>query len=215
MLNQEMDKLGANIFMFWVNEEYREGDFTLADVSFLKQTVPTVKYLSPVSYQSASVQGARGTEQVNIIGTNSDYARANNLALLKGRFISEDDEAAGRPVIVIEEDTAEKLLGYSEPLGKRIILSGNSVTVVGVLKKEPSMFDSGSSQTVYVPITSLTNLTGQTFIAQLVGSSSNREDLESTLQTCKVILERRHNAPGHYRAYNMEEEIQSINKITP
>lgn len=219
MLMQEMENIGVNIFAIYV--DYREGesqgpnDLTLMDVSVIKQAVPEVKYLAPLSYNQMKLRGTKGQKSVQIIGTTADYNEIRNFKNRWGRFISEDDNQALRRVIVLEEDTAKILFGSANPVGKQVMIDNNSAMVAGVLKKETSQLGFNSGQTAYIPISVFSSMTGWSYINDLEGSAVSKEQVEPAMEKSKQILARRHNAgSNHYVSYSMEQEMQSANKIT-
>ena len=175
VLMQEMENIGVNIFAIYV--DYREGesqganDLTLTDVSLIKQTVPEVKYLAPLSYSQMKLRGTKGQKSVQIIGTTADYAEIRNYEMRWGRFIREDDNQANRRVIILEEDTARLLFGSANPVGKQVMIDNNSAMVAGVLKKETSQLGFNSGQSAYVPISVLFNMTGWRYVNDLEGSA--------------------------------------------
>jgi putative ABC transport system permease protein len=218
MLMQEMEKFGTNLFVIYVNykegESSRAGDLQISDINLIKNIVPEVKYIAPTSYSQMKLRGSHGQKLVQTIGTSGDYAFIRNLELAQGRFLNDEDEAAGRQVIVIEEDTAKELFGTQNPLGQRLVIGSSSAMVVGVIKKDSSMINMDSQQTAYITMSYLRNITGWNQIHQIWASADSKETVATAMERCKTILERRHNNPGHYMAQSMEQEMQSATKIT-
>lgn len=218
MLMQEMEKFGTNLFGIWVNyregESWRPGDLQMVDITIIKEKVHQVKYLAPVTYAQMQLRGEKGQKSVQVIGTNADYAKIRNLETRWGRFIRNDDAAAGRRVIVLDEKTAQQLFGSGNPVGKRVMVMNNSAVVVGVIKNDSSMLGFNTQQIAYLPWPFLTRLTDWSEIHELQGSAVSKEEVEPAMNLGKKILERRHNAPNHYYAYSMEQEMESANKVT-
>jgi putative ABC transport system permease protein len=57
-------------------------------------------------------------------------------------------------------------------------------------------------------------MTGYRQIHELQGSATSNANVSKAMDDCRLVLERRHNAPNRYAARSMEEEMQSANKIT-
>lgn len=218
MLMQEMEKFGTNMFVIYKNydegESLKVGDFQVSDIDIIKEAVPEVKYLAPVTYSRLTLRGDKGQETAQVLGTTEDYASIRNLVVARGRFISTDDESVGRKVIVIDEDTARELFGSSDVLGERVVINGSSALVVGVLQKDASLLGFDSQKIAYVPLTFLHNITGWNAIHEFQGSAVSKEEVNRAVDRCQTIMGRRHNAPGKYAAFSMEQEMQSANKIT-
>jgi len=65
MLVSEMEKLGSNLFVIYVDYrhgEWRPWDITEADVSMLKQAIPEIKYVAPVTANNMKIRGPRGED---------------------------------------------------------------------------------------------------------------------------------------------------------
>lgn len=218
MLMQEMEKFGTNMFVIYKNydegESLKVGDFQVSDIDIIKEAVPEVKYLAPVTYSRLTLRGNKGQETAQVLGTTEDYASIRNLVVARGRFISTDDESVGRKVIVIDEDTAKELFGSSDVLGERVVINGSSALVVGVLQKDASLLGFDSQKIAYVPLTFLHNITGWNAIHEFQGSAVSKEEVNRAVDRCQTIMGRRHNTPGKYAAFSMEQEMQSANKIT-
>jgi ABC-type antimicrobial peptide transport system, permease component len=151
-LNTEVEKFGTNIFVIYVREELRPGDFQMIDVEVIKSAVPQVKYLAPQNNLSVKVRGPRKEINLGLTGTTSELADIRNIEMKSGRFINEDDQVNSRNVIVLEEDAARELFGTADPLGQQVSIEGDGALVVGVVRKVESKLDEGGSKTAYVPL---------------------------------------------------------------
>jgi len=86
-----------------------------------------------------------------------DFFAALRISLLKGRFISAQDNASSPPVAVISESMAQRNWPGQDPIGKHVRLGGPQeslserqiVGVVGDIHSSP--FESHPSPTTYVP----------------------------------------------------------------
>ncbi|MGI5921087.1 MAG: ABC transporter permease [Syntrophomonadaceae bacterium] len=219
MLIEEMEKFGTNLFVVYVN--YREDstaelpDLQVDDVTVIKKMVPEVKYMAPVSYSQLRLRGTVGVKTLQVLGTNADYEQVRKLNMVQGRFITPEDEAVSRAVIVIQEDTAKELFGNENPLGQRVVVNNNTALVIGLVKTDTSALGFDSQQIAYLPLSFLRTVTGWNQIHQIYGSAGSKEEVALAMERSKSILERRHNAPdGHYVCSSMEEEMQAANKIT-
>jgi len=218
MLIKEMEKFGTNLFVVYVNYQEggytRPGDLTEVDINVIKELVPEVKYLSPVRYDRMNLRGSRGEEMAQVIGTNGEYALVRNFDTRWGNYFSQADYLMGRRVVVLDEELAKDLFGHGNPVGQRVMINGTAATVVGVLKKEESVFGFNASKNAYIPYSVTKSITRWDMVHQFEGSARSKEEVDQAMERIKTILERRHNAPNHYVTYSMEAEMESANKIT-
>jgi len=73
---------------------------------------------------------------LNLTGVNPEYQSANNLTMLRGRFIADDDNAARRRLAVVSDKLVSNMFGDENPLGKELVIQTmdhiDIYTVVGV-----------------------------------------------------------------------------------
>jgi putative ABC transport system permease protein len=83
-----------------------------------------------IKYGSNSIQNALVT------GISHDFYRIKNFDLTGGRYFTQNETEAGYHVVLIGAKVAEGLFGEEDPVGKPIRITGQKVTVIGVIKKE-------------------------------------------------------------------------------
>ena len=85
--------------------------------------------------------GAEKMESVFIRGVEPEYADALPLFEVEfGRFVTANDVAQSRAVVVIGQAIADSLFPTADPLGKTIRVNGKLFEVVGVFAKDAGFF---------------------------------------------------------------------------
>jgi putative ABC transport system permease protein len=83
-----------------------------------------------------------------------DYFRTMGIALQRGREILPSDDRRAVPIVVIDDDFARRFFAGRDPIGRRLVLGTDSVTVVGVVA---SVREEGAAEQnlvgVYEPVT--------------------------------------------------------------
>ena len=73
---------------------------------------------------------------LNLMGVNPDYLLANNLTLLRGRFIIDEDDAARRRLAVVSDKLVSNMFGEENPIGQELVIQTQEhidiYTIVGV-----------------------------------------------------------------------------------
>ena len=116
-------------------------------------------------YASDSLTGRANGESgtVTVYGATPAYYDVQGLQLSMGRWLKQTDVDNHSYVCVINETTAEELIGYVDCMGQGISLGGVKYTIVGVLADDDSnltsVFSSGS-MVAYLPYSSLLRLSG-------------------------------------------------------
>ncbi len=122
-------------------DEIRERSKLAEASAFLIQANVTFRYHSNTA------------EGVQISGVSDQYEKIKSFELQQGRYFTESELKAGRPVVVIGAAVAENLFGEVNPIGKTIFLRGDKVQVVGVFKMEgENIIDLGLDNSSMVPL---------------------------------------------------------------
>ncbi|MEZ4377584.1 MAG: ABC transporter permease [Gemmatimonadales bacterium] len=84
----------------------------------------------------------RGERSQNLMvyGADNMLLEAQGGTLLRGRFFSTAELAAGTPVVVIETEVADRLFGRLDPMGEVIRIGGKSFTIIGIYQKPANIF---------------------------------------------------------------------------
>lgn len=213
-LNVEMEKFGTNIFVVYVKDEIRAGDFQMTDIQVIKSAVPQVKYLAPASNTSVKIRGPRKETSLSLVGTTPDMASIRNVEMQSGRFLNEDDQLNGRKVIVLDHNSAQELFGSSNPLGQQVSIEGDGAMVIGVTRNNESKLEGGGNKTAYAPLSFITNIRGVEFIFYLYGSADSKSTVDEAMNSAVKVLERRHQSPQHYSGESMQSNMRQVNEIT-
>lgn len=89
-------------------------------------------------------QGVR-TQTMTVYGADERYMEVLGGTLVSGRFFSRS-ELHGEPVMVLEEDAAERLFGEANPLGHWIRMGGKGIRVIGVYRRPENLFEPPGQQ---------------------------------------------------------------------
>jgi len=153
----EIDTLGSNAiyitkFPFDVDydklteEERNRPPITSGEAEAIIENCPAVDGVSPQNYYFKTGGNEvkfknRKASRAYVMGTWPDYLRVNNSSITTGRFLTDNDERFRIMVCVLGYDVAEALFEGEDPIGKEIRVNSNRFTVVGVLEKRESNFD--------------------------------------------------------------------------
>ena len=110
---------------------------------------------------SLRVRTPNGTHTVQKIGAqfvSRGYFEALGTPLVRGRYLSEEDERAG--AIVVNAAFCRRMLGDSDPLASALVFAGDVFAIVGVVADSRQLsdvgaagaLDSAAAATVFMPI---------------------------------------------------------------
>ncbi len=114
----------------------------LAEVcAFLIQTNVTLKF------------GSNSAENIGISAVSDGYDQIKTFDIAEGRYFSESEFRSGSEMIVIGAEVAAQLFGDANPVGKKVILRGDELTVIGIFKREgQTLLDFGLDNACIVPL---------------------------------------------------------------
>lgn len=107
----------------------------MLDVDAIKETIPSVKRISPeISFNStAMMNGVKYTAK--LVGVSNDYFELYNLPLVAGAVFNDYQEENGIQVCIIGANIRAKFFSKIDPIGQYIKFNGIWLKVIGVLQK--------------------------------------------------------------------------------
>jgi putative ABC transport system permease protein len=128
----------------------------------LKQAVPFALVRRNAQHGVHRILNAR------ILGTTPAYLQVKNLAVRRGRFITDVDLRNTANVAVLGSGAAERLFSYEDPIDQPLLLGNGAYTVVGVLETQGSgsavpgaVGQDDFNNDIYIPISAARNRFGE------------------------------------------------------
>ncbi len=79
---------------------------------------------------------SRDWPEISVRRVSPGYFRVLHVPLVRGRLLSDSDDAQAAPVVLINEETVRRFFSRQDPVGQRIFLYGAPRTIVGVIGDE-------------------------------------------------------------------------------
>lgn len=112
-----------------------------------------------VSCQVTLKHLSSSVENVVLTAATHDYNLVKNFEIAEGRYFTELESDAGRPVVIIGDLLANTLFPLQSAVGQQIKMNGARVMVVGVFKKEgESILGNSMDKEVLTPVNYARNL---------------------------------------------------------
>ena len=182
--------------------------------------VPGVRGVSPqVSGATAAVYDARVYENVSVTGRNELYF-ANNDVIESGRGLNASEMNGSINVCIIDQDFLKNIFKGGEALGKRVRLNGAEYLVVGVQKKDNSIFAAYSDRSsldgsVIIPYKNALTMSWSKNVTSLdiyvEDGVSNAEVEERLRETLDKIYNHTENA---FQVMNMDSLMDTMNSVS-
>lgn len=105
---------------------------TYKDAESIRNTIPNADVTVPVRELDQEARYLNRKVAIKILGTIPWYTEVAPVRLLRGRFLSSTDLNYRLAVCVIDDNVAQKLFAFNDPLDQHIRIYGNFYRVVGI-----------------------------------------------------------------------------------
>ncbi len=148
-----------------------------------------------VKYESSSV------ENCDLLCVSHTYDRVKSFEIEDGRYFTELESSSGRPVALIGAEVNSALFPGKDAIGKVIIVKGNKLTVIGLLKKQgSSLIDNTTDNAIIIPVNFARNLVNLKSDAmdpflivkakEKVSTQELRDDLKGAMRSVRKLRPR-------------------------
>lgn len=168
-----------------------------------------------VKYRANSVSNAY------IMGATYDFQDVRSFELGKGRYFTDSESAAGKPVVLLGSELADKLFGNIDPIGREIAIGRHKAQVIGVFTREGSggLSDSGMDEAALVPLNFIRQfvnfrnpfLNSDIMIRGKQGVSVQQLSEEVTM----ILRAARRIAPGEENNFSINQASQITSTLEP
>jgi putative ABC transport system permease protein len=141
--------------------------FTMDDVDALTTNIPQITHITPEVGKQATVQYDTRAFTWSVTGNYPNVLQIRSLKVDQGRFYNAEEEMQHARVAVIGSEAKEKLFSGRNALGDYIRLDGLSFQVIGVLTAKMQEGNDDINRTVYVPFSSMSDLTDTHFLGTI------------------------------------------------
>ena len=227
-ITQSISKLGSNVLFIMPGQHNGPGGissvtkpFKSDTVALLKNSILTLKAVSPVENASMTVIYKNQNYKTSIKGINNDYFTVQNWHMNMGRKFNKRELRSGQNVCILGKTVIKNLMLDSQAaLGKRISLKNFSCEVIGVLnEKGANTFGRDEDDVVIVPIKMFQRrISGNDNIHLIMASVKDKIPLEeASLQIEQLLREKRHiknDDDSDFSVKSMTALLDTISKIT-
>jgi len=197
------------------SEQFLSLSFDKKDISNLSRNFRSDTVI-PLTQTSAEVKALNKTlRSISIIGTTDDYGQEGNATPdpENGRWFSAQESSKGSKVAILGSNIATDLFGNINPLGRKIIVKGKSLKVIGVANQQGSSFGGPPvDDYIYVPLDIVHSLSGNENINSIQIKTSSKDEVpQRKLDIEKVLLERYEK--DSFTVFDSSQLLSSINNI--
>lgn len=141
--------------------------------------------------------GRERVDKIILRGAEPEYIEAIPLfSIAQGRFITYDDEAHSRPVVVLGRAIADALFPHTDPIGKIVRLNGLLFEVVGIFEPDPGLFGGpGVDQFAVIPLSNFRKNYPESKELIIAFNVPRDADLDSAREEVTAVMRRIRRVP--------------------
>ena len=226
-INQQFESLGANSIYIYPGQIFSDNggfngngamminSFTQKDVTQLKREFRNFDVM-PVNAVYADVKSNKITKKsTEIAGTPYNYGPNHNLipSQSNGRWFTKEEENKKSKVIVLGNKIAQDIFPSGNALGKKVIIKGKELTVIGVLdKKGGGMGGAGIDSNSFVPLSIGFDLAGNENINAISVKISDKNLIDQAKKDLTKFMNQRYDQDA-FTVFDSSQLLTSINSI--
>jgi len=229
-VTRTFSNLGAtSISLSASDEDADEPLINAEDLSYLKESIDDINYISPESQLSSTVSSSSGEDRMAVLSYGTpdlqNISSSMNSTVLHGRYFDQTDYEEASDVVVIDSDAAESVFGRTDVVGEQIQISSQgttmNLTIVGVTEgmfgDTVGAFDQSELPVFMAAPQSTINkyFPQQTSMNQVMIQVESTDDIEPVSNQTVRLLELRHNRvnEGVYSATNFLNALDQVNNV--
>lgn len=166
------------------------------DAAALKTSpqISTITTVSPEVDGREQVTAGKNNSNYRMTGALAAYAQVHKVTIQSGRFLTDDDSASTRNVVVIGPQVASDLFpNTSDPIGQSVRIKGISFTIIGVTVSKGGTGFQNQDSIIYIPLqTAQKELLGQTYLNSISLEAKSSEVMTAAQDEVGYFLLARH-----------------------
>ncbi len=166
---------------------------------FLKDRAKLARAIGMQNFRrgNAMYEGEK-LDAIQIRGCTANMGAITNTQIEQGRFLADTENERHLTVAVIGYDLKEAFFPQADPVGKSIRIDGRPFTVVGVAKKQGSVFGQSLDSFVMIPIETSFKIYGSRNDLGYMAQAQNQNTIFQAQDEIRMLMRAyRHVSPGN------------------
>src|SRR5574344_483230 len=175
---------------------------------------PFCDSVSPTVQSSGLVQRGNVDSTATVMGVSDEYFRVYGMEIEKGRMFSDDGSGLSPQIGVIDYNTKKNFFPNEDPIGKRLFVQGQPITIIGLLVDKEVAFRPSDNLYVYVPYSTLMNrIVKQNYISSIIVRTSDGFSPAVAEASITTLLKNRHGRKDFFMM-SSDTIMKSISETT-
>jgi len=197
---------------------------TWADAKAVAKQAPAAVAVSAFLQRQTQVVYSGQNALTAVLGTDLNYPDVKNVYPQEGRFFTQDELDAAKPVVVLGPKVRDELFGPgAKSLGADVRIQGGRYQVIGVMEPKGSVGNVDQDDRVYIPLTNMSaRIVGKNALAGVAISgfwlkARDEASLDAAQFQVTNLLRLRHNIyppnPDDFRIINQVDILNTFTSV--
>jgi putative ABC transport system permease protein len=188
-------------------------DLTLGDVEAVRQQVPRIRRIAPLTVGSAQAAYGDKRRECTIVGTTAAYSPMRRVGVALGQFLPVIDPDREAPVAVLGQTVRHELFGTENPLGQSIRIGDFRYRVIGVIEPKGTALGMNLDEIVFIPVASGMRIFNQTSLFRMMIEVGAHSEIEDTRKQVLSILKARHDNDEDVTVITQDSVLGAFNRV--
>jgi putative ABC transport system permease protein len=175
---------------------WRRPRITFQDADAIRQGLSVPALVAVESFSGGNAVSEHGVEVQNVwlTGASVDLFRIRDMDIERGRGFTAPEDRAGVNVVILGAETAETMFGSLDPLGRTVKVRGIPFRVIGVMKKQGSLFGQSMDNRAFAPARSQMGrlVNPQGIVDRILVKPLESENMEQAQLDLEAVMRVRH-----------------------
>jgi len=200
-ITSQFESIGANIIYIMPGQFDLGGEsggiqgagmaaskLTIAQGKQLKQRSISIKRVMAYTENNATVSYKGKSQITQAAGVTYEYTDIRDQYPEIGSFFTLAQQEAAKKVVILGKTVAEKLFGENNPVGKKVTISENKFTVLGVLGPQGSIGGADADNQIFIPVTTALSTFDMENIIAFWLQANNQDSIEQAKIEAERIM---------------------------
>ncbi|MEK4854099.1 ABC transporter permease [Paenibacillus sp. FSL H7-0756] len=213
-ITSQFSDLGTNQLTVMITGRGAVTSLTAEEVAAFSR-VPGVDLVSPTISSNVTAKYRNLHTNVSLEGITPSYEKVQNFHVQSGRFLLDIDNEYRQKAALIGTETAKKLFGADNPVGREIQLNGTSFQIVGLLQTKGTSLSGSNDKKILIPLSTSERLLQSKGIQTFTVTALSDKDVESVKTAIGQILDRKFlRAKDAYSVFDSKQMLDTLKKTS-
>lgn len=174
----------------------------------MDQVSPTISSNVTAKYRNVHTN-------VSLEGITPSYEKVQNFHVQSGRFLLDMDNEYRQKTALIGTETAKKLFGTDNPVGREIQLNGTSFQIVGLLQAKGTSLSESNDKKILIPLASAERLLQSKGIQTFAVTALSDKEVAPVKAAVGQILDKKFlHAKDSYSIFDSKQMLDTLKKTS-